>query len=131
GAVLMPEDIDAPVHLVVVQAPDHVRGHSSRTPSSRIAGCKAAETHRCGAASRRSALSLTDAHALRFCVIIHADNVSGVSTSVESAPPTTVSLRPAAAVARFSAKKRANAIGWAMDGPWPPSRAAANAPRAR
>ena len=59
----------------------------------------------------------------------HADSASGVSISVDSAPPITVSLRPAAAVAMFSAKKRAMAIGWRVA--VAPLRAAASAPRAR
>ena len=57
----------------------------------------------------------------------HADSASGSSISVESAPLITVSFNPGAALAMFSAKKRAIAIGCA----WPPLRAAASAPRAR
>src|SRR4029079_3117806 len=41
----------------------------------------------------------------------YADSASGSSISVESAPPITVSFKPGAALAMFSAKKRAIAIG--------------------
>ena len=63
-------------------------------------------------------------------VVGHRTLPAKSSASVASAPVVTVSLRPGAWVARFSAKKRATAICVAAE-PDAPLRAAASAARAR